>query len=673
MSMPPTASRLTVLGLLTVLRLAATNPIITDVYTADPSAMVHDGVVYLYTGHDEAAENDPNYRMNEWLGFSSIDMVHWQSHGPLLKVADFTWARSDAFAGDVVERNGKFYWYVPVYHKTINGFAIGVAVADSPLGPFKDARGSALITNDMTTDLTIAFDDIDPKAFVDTDGQAYLFWGNTKCRYVKLKDNMTEMDGSIVTLSLPNYTEAPWVHKKGNLYYLVYATEFPEKFAYATADKVTGPWTYRGVFKSFAQNSNTNHGAVIEFKGRDYLIYHNGALPKGGSYRRSVCVDYLTYNADGTIQTVNETTASVNPAPVLTPQSRNQALAAGGSATLGASATGVGPFTYQWFKDGVALSGQTGSTLTLFNVQSGDLGNYAVTARDAIGGSTTTQLPLSFGAPGRLANLSVRSQAGTGSETLIVGFIVSGAGNKPLLVRGTGPTLTNFALSGVLPDPRLDLYSDSNLIATNDSWRQTTNLAAIQTLGFDHLGSNLLDDKDTLLLRTLTNGGYTAQITGVNGGKGVALVEVFDTDATDPTTPEFGSQPRLVNVSARTQVGTGEGILIAGFIVNGNAPKRVVIRATGPTLAKFGVSGVLADPDLELYRGSTKIAENASWHTSASLTDIFTCGASKLGDFPLDPKEAVLVATLSPGSYTAQVKGANGSTGVALVEVTEWP
>ena len=180
----------------------AANPIFPEVYTADPSAMVHQGIVYIYTGHDEAGENDPNYRMKEWLCFSSNDMVNWERHGPVMKLADFSWAQSDAWAGDVVERDGKFYWYVPMYHKTIGGgFAIGVAVADSPIGPFKDARGSAIVTNNMTTDLTIFWDDIDPKVFVDTEGQAYLFWGNSKCRYVKLKPNMIETDGDIVTIT----------------------------------------------------------------------------------------------------------------------------------------------------------------------------------------------------------------------------------------------------------------------------------------------------------------------------------------------------------------------------------------------------------------------------------------------------------------------------------------
>ena len=294
--------------------LHATNPAIIDPLTADPAAMVYKDKVYLYTGHDEAPEKHVGYIMSQWLCFSTTDMVNWKPEGSPLAVTDFAWAKKDAWAGQVIERNGKFFWYAPVNHATIHGFAIGVAVSDSPTGPFKDARGSALITNDMTTDVPISWDDIDPTVFIDDDGQAYLFWGNTKCRYVRLKANMIEMDGPIETIDLPKYTEAPWIHKHGNLYYLSYAYDFPEKTAYATAEKITGPWTYRGIITELAGNCNTNHQAIIEFKGRSYFIYHNGGTRMGGSFRRSVCVDYLNYNPDGTIQRVVQTSEGVSPA-----------------------------------------------------------------------------------------------------------------------------------------------------------------------------------------------------------------------------------------------------------------------------------------------------------------------------------------------------------------------
>ena len=291
----------------------AANPIFTDVLTADPAAMVHDGTVYLYTGHDEAKDNKVFYDMHDWLVFSSTDMVNWKRHDVPLSVKDFKWARGDAWAGHVIERKGKFYWYVTVRHATINGFAIGVAVADSPLGPFKDALGKALISNDMTTDTEIDWDDLDPAAFIDDDGTPYLFWGNTKPRYAKLKDNMIELDGPIHPIKdIPNFTEALWVHKHGKYYYLSFAMGFPEKTGYAMSKSITGPWEYKGILNELAGNSNTNHQSIIDYKGKSYFIYHNGGVhPDGGSFRRSVCIDFLYYNEDGTIKRVVMTSEGI--------------------------------------------------------------------------------------------------------------------------------------------------------------------------------------------------------------------------------------------------------------------------------------------------------------------------------------------------------------------------
>lgn len=291
---------------------AINNPIIKDKYTGDPAALVYKDKVYLYAGHDEAPNDFNFYKMNEWLVYSSSDMVNWQEHPVPLKVTDFAWAKADAWAAQVIERNGKFYWYVTVEHGAINGKAIGVAVSDSPTGPFKDALGKAIITNDMTTQTNISWDDIDPTVMIDDDGQAYLFWGNTVCHYAKLKSNMIELDGPIQTISLPNFTEAPWIHKKNNWYYLSYAYQFPEKIAYAMSKSINGPWEYKGILNEIAGNSNTNHQSIIEFKGKDYFIYHNGSIqPNGGSFRRSVCIDRLYYNEDGTMKRVIMTTEGI--------------------------------------------------------------------------------------------------------------------------------------------------------------------------------------------------------------------------------------------------------------------------------------------------------------------------------------------------------------------------
>lgn len=293
--------------------MAKGNPVVTYKYLGDPAALVHDGTLYIYAGHDECPPPQQYYLMNEWCILSTKDMKTFTEHSYKMQAKSFAWAKGEAWASLVIERNGKFYWYVTVEHKDIPGKSIGVAVADSPVGPFKDARGSALVTNDMTTEYTkIGWDDIDPTVFIDDDGQAYLIWGNTQCYYAKLKENMTELDGPIVPVDLPRFTEAPWIHKRGEWYYLSYASEFPEKICYAMSKSITGPWEYKGILNELAGNSNTNHQTIIEFNDEWYFIYHNGAInPHGCGFRRSVCIDRLYYNPDGTMQRIIMTTEGV--------------------------------------------------------------------------------------------------------------------------------------------------------------------------------------------------------------------------------------------------------------------------------------------------------------------------------------------------------------------------
>jgi beta-xylosidase len=165
----------------------------------------------------------------------------------------------------------------------------------------------------MTTDTPNDWDDIDPSVFIDNNGQAYLFWGNSKPRYAKLKPNMIELDGPIVDIKgLPEFTEAIWVHKYGDNYYLSYAMGFPEKLGYAMSKSITGPWEYKGILNEVAGNTPTNHQAIIEFNGKHYFIYHTGAgRPDGGQYRRSVAIDELFYNPDGTIKRIVMTSEGV--------------------------------------------------------------------------------------------------------------------------------------------------------------------------------------------------------------------------------------------------------------------------------------------------------------------------------------------------------------------------
>lgn len=296
------------------------NPLVRYKYTADPGALVDtDGTMYVYAGCDVCPPPHNYYKIDEWTVFSSKDLRTWTEHPVPLRATDFEWASGEAWASQVVRKDDKYYWYVTVEHKDIDGKrgkGIGVAVSDSPVGPFKDAKGSALVTNDMTTNYTgIGWDDIDPTAWIAPDGTAYLIWGNTQCYIAKLKDNMVELDGDIRPIRIdgintpahpqpgkPQYTEAPWIHVYKGKYYLSFALEFPEKIGYATADNIWGPYTFKGVINELAGNCNTNHQAIVEKDGKWYFVYHNGGADvNGGSFRRSVCIEEMRYDRKGNI------------------------------------------------------------------------------------------------------------------------------------------------------------------------------------------------------------------------------------------------------------------------------------------------------------------------------------------------------------------------------------
>jgi beta-xylosidase len=284
----------------------AGNPLVKDKFTADPAALVDNGRVYLYMGRDESPD-DKGYVMNEWLVLSSCDMKNWKEHGTALRYDTFKWAKDSAWASDITKRDGKYWFYATVQDRATNAKAIGVAVADSPTGPFRDAIGKPLITNPMTLHTDITWDDIDPSVFIDDDGQAWLFWGNQVLKYAKLKRNMIELDSPIYSDGFPQFTEAPYVHKRNGIYYLSYSRDWPEYSVYATSDKITGPWRYRGKFMDKNTKTKTVHHAFAEFNGKSYVVYHNADLPTGGEHRRSVAVEEFKYNADGTIPFIPQT------------------------------------------------------------------------------------------------------------------------------------------------------------------------------------------------------------------------------------------------------------------------------------------------------------------------------------------------------------------------------
>lgn len=297
---------------MTHINAAPANPIIRHKFTADPTTIVFEDTVYLYTGHDQAPVGKNDYVMEEWLCFSSTDLMHWTEHAVPLKAKDFRWSSGGAYATKMVHHAGEFYWYVAVKDAATGGTAIGVAVSAQPTGGFIDARGTALITMEMLPGgATNEKANLDPSVLVDDDGTAYIFWGNQQCYYAKLAPDLVNLEGDIQAVGLPGFEEGSHLHKRNGWYYLSYGFGMPEKVAYTMSRSIHGPWIFKGILNEIAGNCQTNRPCVLNFKGKSYFFYHNGALQDGDSYHRSVCIDKLYYNDDDTMQRVIMTSEGI--------------------------------------------------------------------------------------------------------------------------------------------------------------------------------------------------------------------------------------------------------------------------------------------------------------------------------------------------------------------------
>ena len=310
---------------------SAQNPIIQTRYTADPAPIVYKDTLFLYVGHDEDNAPSNAFLMREYSLFTTTDMVNWTAQKTPLKTSDFKWSGGDASAAQCIERNGKFYWYISSLNKNSPGVSVGVAVSDSPYGPFKDALGKALITNDMTTFGKHSWDDLDPTVFIDK-GQAYLYWGNNACYWAKLNTDMVSLGSSITALDIfdksafgPDFEEAPWVYKRNGTYYMAYASNPVESLHYTTSKSPEGPWKYGGLIMPHSGKSGSNHPGIIDYKGNSYLFYHNAALPDGGDFRRSVCVEQFVYKSNGSIPEMKMTEGIVKGVGKLNPFKRTEA------------------------------------------------------------------------------------------------------------------------------------------------------------------------------------------------------------------------------------------------------------------------------------------------------------------------------------------------------------
>jgi len=266
-------------------------------FHADPSVHIWDGKVWIYPSHDIAGSEF--WDMVDWHCFSSDDLINWNDYGTIFSLNDISWASRYAWAPDCMKYNDRYYFYFPADDQ------IGVAVSDSPSGPFKDALGKPLIErNESNTRV------MDPAIFMDDDSTIYLYFGQNALRVVKLKNDMITRDGEIIILEVTNFHEGAWMHKRNGLYYLSYPSYKGDKVAnlleYSIGESPLGPFSYKGVF--FDNDSRNVHHSIIQIGRKWYLFYHvQGPSP----YERKVCAEYLKYRKDGSIKSIEMTKKGV--------------------------------------------------------------------------------------------------------------------------------------------------------------------------------------------------------------------------------------------------------------------------------------------------------------------------------------------------------------------------
>jgi hypothetical protein len=364
-------------------------------------------------------------------------------------------------------------------------------------------------------------------------------------------------------------------------------------------------------------------------------------------------------NNAGTVTAPVATLASYNSGPSLPLPPRERVVLPGSSFLL--TAAGTAGSTYQWFRNGIPLSGETNSTL--LETEPGD---YAVRVTEGASVSISAPVPVSTGRDAsRLINASCRSQVAEGA-TLIPGFVITGSGRKTVLIRAVGPALTAFGAGGTMLDPQLRLFKDNALLATNDNWETSQIGDAFSRTGAFPLPTG---SKDAALLATLdAPGSYTVHVNGANGTGGVVLVEIYDADADGSS-----SNARLANVSVRSQTAAGDATLTLGCVVSGRGFLPVLVRGAGPALAGFGVPNVLANPRLELFAdGGRTLLLNDDWgafpFTEAMERQRALIGAFR---FSTGSRDASAVMALMSGAYTLQINGS--PAGQVLAEIYATP
>lgn len=353
----------------------------------------------------------------------------------------------------------------------------------------------------------------------------------------------------------------------------------------------------------------------------------------------------------------------------------SQVIVRGQPLTLDVVAEGVG-LTYQWMLDNKAISGATLPTYFVAAADRANAGSYHVVVKDPLGNTLRSRDAVVTIAdtanPVRLINLSIRTLAGSGENSLILGIITgggtSGANTTPVLMRVAGPALASFGVTGTLPDPQFSVYSGSNIIASNNDWHEAQFVEANRKAFTQCYAFSFADNsRDAALVTKLNPGSYSMVVSDYLGGTGTGLAEIYDAS-------EGTGAARLQNVSIRANFSPNSP-LIAGFVLDrGTTARSVLIRAIGPTLQKYGVGNPLMDSQLTLYRGDYPIYQNDNWGVGDKAAQIAAASA-KVGAFSLDgsSKDAVLLVNLPPGAYTAMISSPTGGSGIAMIEIFEVP
>jgi len=384
-----------------------------------------------------------------------------------------------------------------------------------------------------------------------------------------------------------------------------------------------------------------------------------------------------TYDTTGTTGTAVGSTGSVvyTPAadveaPTISTSPVDQSVAAGAAAAFTVTASGES-ISYQWYKNGAIILNATAASFSIASAASADATAYTASVTNSGGTaiSASATLTVTGSSPdtttARVVNLSTRTNVGDDAGTPVIGMVIGGTGDKSVLFRAIGPTLASFNVSGVLANPQLSLIrsSDSIVVASNDNWGTASNLSTLVATTAS-LGAFALTpgSDDAAWLGDLSAGAYTAPILDERGS-GVILLEMYDAGSShDPA--------QLVNASTRAHVSTGDGVLVSGFVIEGEGTRRLLIRGVGPTLSNYGLTGLLADPSLKLFSGSTELTANDNWNDNANAAAIIIA-ATASGAFTINSgsHDAAMLIDLPAGAYTAQVAGADDGTGTALLEI----